>query len=111
MSYMEESASQNDLTEAFCRDIDAYSFEFEPPGLQPLPPPSYPRQVPSGPVTPGYRWREYEGFFVFIKFLNDFRDEKPDNCDVVPQSACAVAYDSGTCSGKTEGNGRFLHKT
>merc|ERR1719362_536760 len=81
MTYMGESASQNDLTEAFCRDIDAYSLEFDPPGLQPLPPPSYPRQVPSGPVTPGYR------------------DEKPDNCDVVPQSACAVAYDSGTCSG------------
>ena len=52
-----------------------------------------------------------EGFLVFIKLLNDFRDEKPDNCDVVPQSACAVAYDSGTCSGKNEGNGRFLHKT
>ena len=30
---------------------------------------------------------------------NFFRDEKPANCDVVPQSACAVAYDSGTCSG------------
>merc|ERR1719458_2407740 len=81
MTYMGECASQNDLTEACCRDIDAYSLEFDPPGLQPLPSPSYPRQVPSGPVTPGYR------------------DEKPNNCDVVPQSACAVAYDSGTCSG------------
>ena len=78
LSYMGESASQNDLKEAFCRDIDAYSFEFEPR-----------TQVVggggrAGPVTvgPGYR------------------DEKPNKCDVVPQSACAVGYDSSTCSGK-----------
>jgi len=77
LSYMGESASQNDLKEAFCRDIDAYSFEFEPR-----------TQVVgggsrAGPVTvgPGYR------------------DEKPNKCDVVPQSACAVGYDSSTCSG------------
>lgn len=77
LSYMGESASQNDLKEAFCRDIDAYSFEFEPR-----------TQVvggrgQAGPVTmgPGYR------------------DEKPPKCDVVPQSACAVGYDSSTCSG------------
>ena len=53
MTYMGESASENDLREAFCRDIDAYSFEFETPGLKSLPPASYP--APSGPVTPGYR--------------------------------------------------------
>ena len=53
MTYMGESASENDLREAFCRDIDAYSFEFDQPGLKALPPASYP--APSGPVTPGYR--------------------------------------------------------
>ena len=57
--------------QAFCRDIDAYSFEFSPPDVSPV------VAVPG----PGYR------------------DEKPARCDVVPQSACAVAYDSGTCSG------------
>ena len=30
LSYMGDNPSQNDLKEAFCRDIDAYSFEFEP---------------------------------------------------------------------------------
>ena len=54
MSYMGESASENDLREAFCRDIDAYSFEFDSPGPAPQPLPPV-RQVPSGPVTPGYR--------------------------------------------------------
>lgn len=54
MTYMGESASENDLREAFCRDIDAYSFEFDSPGLKSLPPASYPAPAP-GPVTPGYR--------------------------------------------------------
>ena len=68
---MDQSASQDDLREAFCRDIDAYSFEFDKSQVAPV--------VPGGPGGP--------------------RDEKPPNCDVVPQTACAVAYDSGTCSG------------
>ena len=92
LTYMGSSASEADLREvcwlmigpqlsntelllvrvqAFCRDIDAYSFEFSPPDVSPV------VAVPG----PGYR------------------DEKPARCDVVPQTACAVAYDSGTCSG------------
>ena len=55
-------------------------------------------------IQVGRLWR-----FCLPITLNDFRDEKPDNCDVVPQSACAVAYDSGTCSGKKKGIGNFLH--
>merc|ERR1712217_641355 len=52
---MGESASQTDLKEAFCRDIDAYSFEFEPQnaGLQPRV--QQPLVYPPAPVTPGYR--------------------------------------------------------
>ena len=62
--------------QAFCRDIDAYSFEFSPPAVS--------VSAGGGVVAvpgPGYR------------------DEKPARCDVVPQTACAVAYDSGSCSG------------
>jgi len=65
-------ASEAELREAFCRDIDAYSFDLEPPpvsgrsGLQPVVP---------------------------------MRDEKPLGCDTVPVSACAIAYDSSSCSG------------
>ena len=29
LSYMGNTSSENDLREAFCRDIDAYSFEFQ----------------------------------------------------------------------------------
>ena len=74
LSYMGQSANEADLREAFCRDIDAYSFEFDKSQVAPV--------VPGGPGGPGGP-----------------RDEKPPNCDVVPQTACAVAYDSGTCSG------------
>ena len=65
LTYMGQSANEADLREAFCRDIDAYSFEFD--------------KNPGGPGGP--------------------RDEKPAKCEVVPQTACAVAYDSGTCNG------------
>jgi len=76
LSYMGDSPSENDLREAFCRDIDAYSFEFEQPA------PASTNLVSTVlNTTPGYR------------------DEKPEKCDVVPQSACAVAYDSGSCDG------------
>merc|ERR1719237_328147 len=71
LSYMGQSASEADLREAFCRDVDAYSFEFDKNQV------AGPR--PGGPGGP--------------------RDEKPAKCDVLPQTACAVAYDSGTCSG------------
>ena len=71
LSYMGESANEADLREAFCRDIDAYSFEFDKNQLAPV--------VSGGPGGP--------------------RDEKPAKCDVVPQTACAVGYDSSTCSG------------
>lgn len=63
-----KKASQAELREAFCRDIDAYSFEFQPTG------------APGGAIQP-------------------IRDERPSNCDVVPRSACAIGYDSSTCTG------------
>ena len=81
LTYMGQSASEADLREAFCRDIDAYSFEFDKSQVPVSSRPSVPvvSVVPAGPAGP--------------------RDEKPARCDVVPQTACAVGYDSGTCSG------------
>jgi len=79
LSYMGDNPSQNDLKEAFCRDIDAYSFEFEP-------------QNPVVPVAGG-------GNVVARGGHGGYRDEKPAKCDVVPQSACALAYDSSKCDG------------
>jgi len=93
LSYMGNTSSENDLREAFCRDIDAYSFEFQqqPQVLQPAPPqvvvPS-PTLQPSPPPAP-----------VPIYGHGQWRDEKPEKCDVVPQSACALAYDSDDCDG------------
>ena len=59
-------------------DTDDYSFEFDQPA------PASTNLVSTVlNTTPGYR------------------DEKPEKCDVVPQSACAVAYDSGSCDGTT----------
>ena len=74
LTYMGNNTSQDDLKEAFCRDIDAYSFEFDPR---------------TAPVTPG----------VVSPAGPGYRDEKPAKCDVIPQSACAVGYDSHDCSG------------
>ena len=77
LTYMGNTTTQDDLKEAFCRDIDAYSFEFDA------------RSAPVGQVTPG----------VVPQAGPGYRDEKPAKCDVIPQSACAVGYDSHDCSG------------
>ena len=82
---MGQSPSQSDLREAFCRDIDAYSFEFDK------------QQVQVGPVGAG-------GTGGPVRSVGPVgpggpRDEKPAKCDVVPQTACAVGYDSSSCSG------------
>jgi len=53
------NVTSDELKEAFCRDIDAYSLEFQ-----------------------------------------EKKDERPSQlCDLVPETACAMLYDSGTCSG------------
>merc|ERR1712059_248360 len=88
-----KAASEAEIREAFCRDIDAYSYEFEPKvvpnlGLGPSPTVTStlsPRQIvvinnvgpPSAPRATG----------------------KPDQCPHVPQTACAVAHDSHDCDG------------
>ena len=56
-----------------CRDVDAYSFD-----LAPAPAPQRPGMVVA--ALPG-------------------RDDRPVSCDPVPRSACAVTYDSSSCSG------------
>ena len=87
---MGQSPSQADLREAFCRDIDAYSFEFNKQQT-PAPAPvsvSVPGPGPGQGLGPGLGPR-----------AGGPRDERPAKCDVIPQTACAVAYDSGSCSG------------
>jgi len=81
------SISEAELTEAFCRDVDSFSFEFERQVS--------PRQAaPSRPQAPR------------------INSNKPRLCAEVPRSACAVAYDSGDCDGGwvlpiAEGEQRF----
>ena len=61
-----------------CRDVDAYSFDLAP---APAPAPA--------PQQPG---------LVVVAALPG-RDDRPASCDPVPRSACAVTYDSSSCSG------------
>jgi len=64
-----KQASADELREAFCRDVDAFSFEFA--------------QTPQKPATPA----------------PVMHDERPDRgwCKKVPLAVCAVAYDSSSC--------------
>jgi len=68
-----KSASADELREAFCRDVDAFSFEFAQTAASPA-------QTSRAPPQPEH-------------------DERPDRgfCQKVPQSVCAVAYDSSSC--------------
>jgi len=83
-----KTTSEAELTEAFCRDVDSFSFEFE---RQESPPRAV---VSSRPQSPR------------------ISSNKPPLCAEVPRSACAVAYDSGDCDGGwllpiAEGEQRF----
>jgi len=80
--------SEAELTEAFCRDVDSFSFEFE---RQEAPPSGAAPRRPQAPRR---------------------NSNKPPLCAEVPRSACAVAYDSGDCDGGwllpiAEGEQRF----
>merc|ERR1712107_82120 len=69
-----KKASADELREAFCRDVDAFSFEFAQTPQQP----ASVAPVTRAPVV---------------------HDERPDRgyCKKVPISVCAVAYDSPSC--------------
>jgi len=69
-----KKASAEELREAFCRDVDAFSFEFAQTPQQP----ASVAPVTRAPVV---------------------HDERPDRgyCKKVPISVCAVAYDSSSC--------------
>ena len=88
LSYMGPNPSQNDLREAFCRDIDAYSFEFDQQS-----PAQSTGNIVNNPAPSSVN---------IVNTINTtpvYRDERPEKCEVVPQSACAVAYDSHDCDG------------
>ena len=70
-------ASEADLKEAYCRDVDAFSFEFarqDGAGVTTSAPPTR-RTTPTAPSN------------------------KPPLCAPVPRSSCAVAYDDSNCDG------------
>jgi len=71
-----KKATADELREAFCRDVDAYSFD-----LQRIASPDQTVSVP-----PPHQHEE--------------GDERPSLfCQKVPQGVCAVAYDSSNCNG------------
>lgn len=82
--------TEADLREAFCRDIDAYSFEMEP---RALPGPNLP-----GPTT---RSSVQVQLMTVRPTLPPMQQAigKPPRCEHVPRTACAVAYDSHNCDG------------
>ena len=90
----EKEASEDDILEAYCRDVDAYSFEFNQPETQ-----QQNRVVSVAPQRPQVRKNItliYQSFTEF--FLKQFLDpERPPNCNQVPRSACAVVYDEKDC--------------
>jgi len=75
-------ATADELREAFCRDVYAFSFEFQP---------ASPSQTVSLP--PPHRTSN-ETSTTYGE-----HDERPDKgyCQKIPQGVCAVAYDSSTC--------------
>jgi len=83
-------STEADLREAFCRDIDAYSFEMEP---RALPGPNLP-----GPTT---RSSVQVQLMTVRPTLPPMQQAigKPPRCEHVPRTACAVAYDSHNCDG------------
>jgi len=72
----EKQASEDDLLEAYCRDVDAHSFELgQPESQQQNIVLSVPQQPPQA-LDP----------------------ERPPNCLPIPRTACAVAYDEKDCT-------------
>jgi len=82
-----QSSSEAEMREAFCRDIDAYSYDIEPT----LPPAmAAPQQTLS--LAPPRQT-------VVVGGQDRRGANKPARCENVPTTACAVAYDSSTCNG------------
>ena len=69
LSHMGQSPSQADLREAFCRDIDAYSFEFNKQQTPPAPSPGLvPAPVP-GPAPGGPRDGDSSSIHIMMMMI------------------------------------------
>jgi len=81
-----KKATADELREAFCRDVDAYSFDLSRPAS--------PSQTVSLPPPHQHDNQQRNSF-------DEAHDERPDKgfCQRVPQGVCAVAYDSSNCDG------------
>jgi len=73
----EKEASEDDILEAYCRDVDAYSFEFNNPE----------RQQQNTVMSVGQQTPQNQ----------NLDPERPPTCDPIPMSACAVVYDEKDC--------------
>merc|ERR1712179_169350 len=91
-----QQASEMELREAFCRDIDAYSFDMDP--MDPMAMNQMNPNTVAGPSTLSPHQR------VIVRNqpsrpIAPQATGKPSRCEHVPQTACAVAYDSHNCDG------------
>merc|ERR1711970_1633772 len=72
----ETTASEDDILEAYCRDVDAYSFDLNQ--AQPQQQHNMPLAASQAPMM--------------------LDPERPARCAPVPRSACAVVYDEKDCA-------------
>lgn len=77
----ENTASEDDILEAYCRDVDAYSFEFNQDQQQ-----NQPQLQQQNSVA-----------MVSAQRPMILDPERPPNCEEIPRSACAVVYDEKDC--------------
>merc|ERR1712012_933008 len=82
-----KTSSEAELKEAFCRDIDAYSYDIEP-----TLPPTMARPQQTLSLAPPRQT-------VVVAGPDRRGANKPSKCENVPATACAVAYDSHNCDG------------
>jgi len=82
-----KTASEAEMREAFCRDIDAYSYDIEP-----TLPPAMARPQQTLSLAPPRQT-------VVVAGPDRRGANKPMKCENVPTTACAVAYDSHNCDG------------
>ena len=77
----ETTASEDDILEAYCRDVDSYSFDL-----------SQPQQQQQQQIV-----LANQGSLQPIVTNND--PERPPGCEAIPRSSCAVVYDEKNCLG------------
>ena len=93
----EKTASEDDILEAYCRDVDAYSFDLNDAQQQAQQQNNLALGAPRAQQTPmvGLLNILKTCFQLFCKILDP---DRPPACQPVPRSACAVVYDEKNCA-------------